>query len=173
MKRFSVIVAIAVCAVTACLLASRQETSAEIKTSFRLGVINSRDVLTKCDQGAQLIRDIQGKFAQRRAQLESLDQEIRKLQDELKLSGGEQAKKELLQDKLRTFADEEQHLFQEVSQEENQRFAPLVELVNKTLTAYAKEKGISAIQEQGAFVFIDPGLDITGDIIKRVNLAKN
>jgi outer membrane protein len=151
--------------------ASTPEVKTEATPATRLAVISSRDVLTRCDQGAKVISEIQGKFSERRSQMALMEQDIRRLQDEVKDSGGKN-KTSRLQEKLQKFAEEDQKFRQEVNQEENLRFAPIVESVNKILVAYAKEKGISAIQERGAFIFFENNLDITEDIIKRVNQAK-
>lgn len=153
--------------------ATRPEVKTEASPAPRLAIISYRDVLTRCDQGAKIVGEIQGKFSERRIQMSLLEQDIRKLQDEVKGTTGKGPKTELLQDKIQKFTEEDQKFRQEVSQEENQRFAPLVESVNKTLVAYAKEKGISAVQERAAFIFFENSLDITEDIIKRVNQAQN
>ena len=43
--------------------------------------------------------------------------------------------------------------------------------IAKVLSDYAKEKGLQGIQERGLYVYIDSSMDITSEIIKRVNRA--
>ncbi len=155
-----------------CKLDESQEAKKESEPTTKLAIISSRDILTKCDAGAQVISFIQSKFSERRIQLGLLEQDIRKLQEDTSNSTEFGPKKKLLQEKLRNYTEEERKLRQEVAQEEAVQFKPVLERVNKTLTDYAKEKNISAVQERGTFVYFDRSLDITEIIINRVNLAK-
>ncbi|MBI4806824.1 MAG: OmpH family outer membrane protein [Desulfovibrio sp.] len=185
MKFLSILPAVlAVFILTACQAESAQDAKPETKTETkteaktdvspapRMAIISYRDVLTRCEPGAKIVGEIQNKFADQRIQMGLLEQDIRKLQDEVRGSAVKGPKATLLQDKIQKFTEEDQKFRQEVSLEENQRFAPLIESVNKALVAYAKEKGISTIQERTAFIFFENSLDITDDIIKRVNQAQ-
>jgi Skp family chaperone for outer membrane proteins len=168
---------LAVFVLTSCQAESKQETKPETKPEAkvetnpapRIAIISYRDILTKCDQGTKIVSEIQGKFSDRRIQMGLLEQDIRKLQETAKNAPAKDPKIALLQDRIQKFTEEDQKFRQEVNMEENQQFAPLIESVNKVLVAYAKEKGISAIQERAAFIFFENSLDITEDIIKRVN----
>lgn len=101
-----------------------------------------------------------------------MEQDVLKLQETVKGSPVKGPKTALLQEKFQAYAAEERKLVQEVTQEEGVRFKPVLELVNGVLDEYAQEKGIAAIQERGAFVYLHHSLEITEEIIKRVNLAK-
>lgn len=148
---------------------TKPEVKAETNPAPRIAIISYRDVLTRCDQGTKIVSEIQDKFSDRRIQMGLLEQDIRKLQEAAKNAAAKDPKIALLQDKIQKFTEEDQKFRQEVNLEENQRFAPLIESVNKVLVAYAKEKGISAIQERAAFIFFENNMDITEDVIKRVN----
>lgn len=165
---------IALLAAVVCLSrpASAQETKAPAPPAFKMATINSRDILARCDRGAAVISEIQNKFASQRARLDVLQQEVVKLQEAAKGAPAKGPKTVQIQEKLQTYAVEENKLVQEVAQEESVRFKPVLELVNKVLDEYARENGITAIQERGNFVYIHRSLDITEEIIKRVNLAK-
>lgn len=139
---------------------------------MKLAIISFRDILTRCDKGVVTISEIQKKFSSQRARLSVLEQDILKLEEAVKGSPVKGPNSALLQEKLQTYAAEERKLVQEVTQEEGIQFKPILEVVNKVLDEYAKEKSISAIQERGAFVYFHHSLDITEEIIKRVNLAK-
>lgn len=155
-----------------CKLDELQETKKEPDPATKLAIISSREILTKCDAGAQVISFIQSKFSERRIQLGLMEQDIRKLQEDTANATEFGPKKKLLQEKLNIYTEAERKLRQEVSQEEAVQFKPVLETVNKILTEYAKEKNISAVQERGTFVYFNRSLDITEIIINRVNLAK-
>lgn len=152
--------------------ASAQEAKTPAPPAFKMAIINSRDILARCDKGAAAILEIQKKFSNQRARLDVLQQEVVKLQEAAKGAPAKGPKTVQFQEKLQTYAVEENKLVQEVAQEESVRFKPVLELVNKVLDEYARENGITAIQERGNFVYIHRSLDITEEIIKRVNLAK-
>jgi len=135
-------------------------------------VINSKEILTKSDEGARIVKAIEAKFADRKRQMAALEQEVLQLQAEVKANGVKSQKFKEFKDKVAKFREADQKFRQDVNQEEAQRFKPLAEKITKILTDYAKEKGIQGIQERSLYVYIDPGLDITNDIIAKVNQTK-
>jgi outer membrane protein len=155
-----------------CQSEDKKGTKTESTPAMKIAVISSRDVLTRCDIGAQTVSDIQGKFSDQRIQLGVLEQDIRKLQEEMVNTQGKSPKAPLLQEKLQAYAEGERKLRQEVGQEENVRFKPIADVINKVLDEYAKQNNLSGIQERGVYVYYNPALDITEEIIKRVNAVK-
>jgi Skp family chaperone for outer membrane proteins len=160
----SVLLASILCA--SCQLDGKQGAA---EPGTKIAVISLRDILTRCDTGAKVIGDIQSRYSDRRIQLGLLEQDIRKLREETKDGQVKGRQADLLRVKFQTYAQEERKLQQDVRQEEGLQFKPILEVVNKVLDAYAKEKNLSAIQERVAFVYYNRDLDITEDIIKRVN----
>jgi len=138
----------------------------------KLAVINSREVLTRCDDGAKAVKAIEAKFADRKAQMAALEQEVLRLQEEVKAKGEKSPKNQEFRTKLAKFREADQLFRQDVKQEESQKFKPIADKIAKVLSDYAKEKGLQGIQERGLYVYIDPGMDISSEIIKRVNRAK-
>lgn len=149
--------------------ASAQEAKPTTQPALKLAVINSREVLARCNKGVAAISEIQSKFSNQRSSLGVLQQEILKLQAAVQKSQTRGPKVALLQQKLQAYAAEERKLMQEVSQEEGARFKPILEVLHKVVDEYAKENGITAIQDSGSFVYFDRTLDITEEIIKQVN----
>jgi len=144
---------------------------ADTKQQTKIALINAREVLTKTTEGEKIVADIQKKFEKSRSELESLQKETQKLDNEVKGST-KHAKYEQLQGNLRKIAELNQKLLQSVNQEESVQFKPLLEKLNTVLTEYAKSHGLSAIQEPVGFVYYDPSLDITREVIKLVNDMK-
>ena len=138
----------------------------------KLAVINSREVLTQCDDGAKAVKAIEAKFADRKAQMAALEQEVLRLQEEVKAKGEKSPKSQEFKTKLVRFREADQRYRQDVKQEESQKFKPIADKIAKVLSDYAKEKGLQGIQERGLYVYIDPSMDISSEIIKRVNRAK-
>ena len=138
----------------------------------KMAVINTRDVLTKCDEGAKAVKAIEAKFADRKAQMATLEQEVLKLQEEVKAKGEKSPKLAEFKAKLAKYREADQMFRQDVSQEESQKFKPLADKIAKIINDYAKEKGLTGIQERSLYVYVAPGMDITDDIIKKVNQAK-
>jgi outer membrane protein len=154
-----------------CQPEDKKDTKSNTASVMKIAIISSRDVLTRCDAGARIVSEIQGKFSDQRIDLGLLEQDIRKLQDDVKSPTDKNPKAALLQDKLQAYAEAERKLRQAVVQEESVRFKPIADEINKVLDIYAKEKHLSGIQERGMYVYYDRSLDITEEIIKRVNLT--
>lgn len=173
MKSFALVTALlASLLCISCRTEEKQATQPDATKPLKIAIISSRDILTRCDAGGQAVKDIQSKFSDRRITMGLLEQDIRKLQEEVKGSQVKGPKSNLLQDKLQAYAEEERKLRQDVGQEESARFKPIADVVNRVLEQYAKEHNVSAIQERGTFAYYDRSLDITDEIITWVNVTK-
>ncbi|MYL85334.1 hypothetical protein GTA51_19760 [Desulfovibrio aerotolerans] len=135
----------------------------------RIAVVNSREILTKCNAGAKLVKGIQDKFADRRQEAAKLEQWAGKLQKEASESNIKDARKKDIMAELQQIGDKLQQFTRDVTQEENIQFKPVVDKVNQALGEYAKQKGISGIQDRANYVYVGPDMDITEEIIKKVN----
>lgn len=135
----------------------------------RIAVVNSREILTKCNAGTNLVKGIQNKFADRRQEAAKLEQWAGKLQKEATESNIKDARKKEIMNELQQIGDKLQQFTRDVAQEENIQFKPVVDKVNQALGEYAKQKGISGIQDRANYVYVGPDMDITEEIIKKVN----
>jgi Skp family chaperone for outer membrane proteins len=151
--------------------ASAQEAKPTAQPALKLAVINSREALARSNKGVAAISEIQSKFSNQRRELGVLQQEILKLQAAGQKPQTRGPNTAQLQQKLQAYGAAERKLIQEVSQEEGARFKPIIEVLHKVVEEYAKENGITAIQDSGSFVYFDSSLDITEEIIKQVNLS--
>lgn len=155
----------------ACKTDGGKEEKPVAEPAIPLAVIGTRDVLTQCEAGARIVRDIQAKFSDRRIRLGLLEQDIRALREETKDQPPQGPKHALLQTRLQEFAEEERRLRQDVALEESAQFKPVLELLSRVVEDYSRENGLAAIQERGTFVYYRRSLDITQEIIERVNRA--
>lgn len=135
----------------------------------KVAVVNSRQILTQCNDGMKLVKEIQDKFAARRQEADRLETLAKSLQEEIAKSGTKEARKKEIRATLAQIGGKLQQFTRDVAQEESIRFKPLVEKINSALAAYAKEKGINGIQDRANYVYVGPEMDITKDVIEKVN----
>lgn len=159
---------LAALALAAVLLALPAPGSAQSKTA----VVNLREVLVKCAAGARIISDIQNGFAERRGRLAALEQETRRLAEEVKVLGADSPKARELQTVNAKYLEADRKFRLELAQEETARFKPLTEAIQAVIARYAKENGLTSVQDRAQFLYVDGSLDITAAIIRRVDQAK-
>jgi len=135
----------------------------------RVAVVNTREVLTKCNLGAQAVAQIQVKYDKRRRDLADLEAAVRKLQEEAQAQPAKPQAKAKYEEQLARLRQESQSLQQEVAREESEKFKPVVERLNAVLQEYAKEQKLDGIQDRGQYLYLAPSMDITEEIIGRVN----
>jgi outer membrane protein len=135
----------------------------------RMAVINTRDVVTKCNIGIRAVEDVQKQFTDRRNSLKSKEDAIQQLQATPGINDPKSPKREDLQRLVQEYNEASQQLRKDVGAEEAIKFKPVVDKINKALSEYAKEKGLVSVQDRNGFAYIDPSIDITETIIKRVD----
>lgn len=135
-------------------------------------VINTRDVVTKCNAGLQATEKVRAKFAARQDALKKQEEALEKLKADPTLSDPRSGKQAELEKLARQYVADAQALRKDVGEEEAVTFKPIVDRINKVLVDYAKEHGLLSVQDKNGFAFIDPRIDITEAIIKLVDAAK-
>jgi len=139
----------------------------------KIAVINSREVVAKCDMGVKAMAEMKELFAPRQQQLIAKQQEIIAMQNELKGKELEKnPKREEIDARIRGYSQEDAILRRDLAVEEEKRLKPITEKLTTVVKAYAEEKKLTAVQEKAQFYYIEPSLDITEEILKRMNLAK-
>jgi outer membrane protein len=149
-----------VTALAGCKLADRQP---------RMAVINLRDAMTKSNSGIRAVEAVQQQFAERRNALKSQEDAIRKLRETPGINDPKFFKREELQRLLQEYAQASQELRKDVASAEAVQFKPVADKIHKTIGEYAKEHGLLSVQDKSGFAYIDPSIDITDEIIKRVD----
>jgi len=138
----------------------------------KIAVVDTKEVIKTSVAGVLATKALEDKFADRKNQLGALQQEVAKLQEEVKPLGEKSPKYQELQTKFNKFREEELKFRQDANQAQIEIFKPLSDKFNKILADYAKENGIKGVQDRSTYVYVDPSLDITEDIIKRMNQAQ-
>lgn len=135
-------------------------------------VINARDIVTKCNDGIRVSGEVQNHFSARREALKSQEEALRKLQNDPALSDPKSAKRDEFQRLSTVFVEANQQFRKDVADEETIKFKPVLDKINKILADYAKEHGLVSVQDKNGFAYVDPSIDITDEVIKRVDQAK-
>lgn len=137
-----------------------------------MAVMNTREVLTKCDAGMKAAEEVREKFASRQDALKTQEAAIAKLKADPALSDQKSGKRAELEALTRQFIADSQALRKDVGEEETLRFKPIVDRINKALSDYAAEHHLLSVQDKNGFAFIHPSIDITEAIIKKVDETK-
>jgi len=135
----------------------------------KAAVINTREVLTKCNDGIRVVEEVQKQFAERQEQLKAQEEAIQKLRQNSAIADPKSGKKNELQSLVQKYVEDNQKLRKDVGETEAVKFKPVVDKINKALAEYAKEHGLVSVQDKNGFAFIDPSIDITDAIIKKVD----
>ncbi len=165
---------VASCAVVLALVGCKQEELREEPKPAppRVMVVNVKEVLAKTSDGLRISGEMREKFASRQATLQSQEETIRRLKADPGLSDPKTGKREEMLRLTRAVNDGVQQLRSDVAAEEAVQYKPLVDKINKALGEHAKENGLLGIQDAAGYAYIDPSLNITQQIISRVDAMK-
>lgn len=134
-----------------------------------IACISTREVLTGCEAGKRIVAEIQALFVERQERLARQAQEVRDLQDAIRGAKTRGPKTIEMETKRKRLEEEQDRLRRDVAREEEARLGPLVDICDRIVREYAREKGLAAIHDRDGLVYSDPALDITREIIARVN----
>jgi len=139
----------------------------------KIALVNLREVLSKCEVGAKAGGELRARFAPRQQKLAEMKQEALALQEQLKGKAPEKSPKFAeLEAKVRNVNEEEAILRRDIAVEEETRLKPIIEKATAVIRAYGQEKKLAGVQDRGTFLYYEPSLDITEEIIKRMNQAQ-
>jgi len=137
----------------------------------RMAVINTKEVITKCNAGLKAAQEVREKFSQRQEDLKKLEESIAALRADPTIADAASPKRAELEQLANKYIADSQALRKDMGEEETARYKPIVDKVNKILSQYAKEHGLVSIQDKNGFAYIDASIDITGAIIKKLDDA--
>jgi outer membrane protein len=137
-----------------------------------MAVINTREVITKCNAGMQAAEKVREKFATRQDTLKKQEDAIARLKADPTLNDPRTGKQVELEKLVRQYVVDAQALRKDVGEEEAVMFKPIVDRTNKVLAQYTKDHGLLSVQDKNGFAYIDPSIDITDVVIKLVDEVK-
>jgi outer membrane protein len=145
-----------------------------------IGFVDMQVVLDKSAMGQQAQQALKEKFAARQERFSEEERSIRQLQqtlarDEALMSQAQLDKKTAeIQGRIQEFEKMVREAKQDLMQEQNKLGNKILEPAQAIIVALAKEKQLSAVFErrQSGLMYIDDGLDLTAEVIKRLNAKK-
>ncbi|WP_133510831.1 OmpH family outer membrane protein [Candidatus Thiosymbion oneisti] len=146
----------------------------------KIGYVNMQEVIDKSKLGRQAQETLKKKFGDRQQELAKEQQSIQQLQQTFDKDKALMSKKELdkktaeIRERKKKFQQKVAQLQKEVAQEENKLANRILEPTPAIIAAVAKNKQVSAVFErrQSGLLYIDDGLDLTAEVIKRLNAKK-
>ncbi len=146
----------------------------------KVAVIDSRAFSEGVGEMKKQIDKLETEFQPRRKKIEDLQNQLVKLDEELKSSGGN-IKPEVYNQKLeqfnglkKEFDREKEDYQQDVQKRSEQVLGPVQEKLSKFLENYASQHQIIVMFDlpaaaQGGLVFMNPAINVTEDFIKEYN----
>lgn len=142
-----------------------------------IGYVDMQLVLDKSKMGQQAQQALKEKFAGRQKELAEEEQSIRQLQQTLARDKALMSKAELekktaeITSRIQGFQQKATQAQQDLTQEQNKLGNRIVEPAQAIIEALAKDKQVSAIfdRRQSGLLYIDDGLDLTPEVIKRLD----
>ncbi len=146
----------------------------------KVAVIDSRAFSEGVGEMKKQIDKLETEFQPRRKKIEDLQNQLVKLDEELKSSGGN-IKPEVYNQKLeqfnglkKEFDREKEDYQQDVQKRSEQVLGPVQEKLSKFLENYASQRQIIVMFDlpaaaQGGLVFMNPAINVTEDFIKEYN----
>jgi len=146
----------------------------------KIGYVNMQEVIDKSKPGRQAQETLKEKFGDRRQKLAEEQESIRQLQQTLDKNKALMSQKELdkkiaeIGKRKKKFQQQVAELQKEVAQEENKLANQILKPTPAIIAAVAKDKQVSAVFErrQSGLLYIDEGLDLTAEVIKRLDAKK-
>jgi len=146
----------------------------------KIGYVNMQEVINKSKPGRQAQEALEEKFGERRQKLAGEQQSIRQLQQTLDKDKTLMSQKELdkktseIRERKKKFKQKVAELQKEMAQEENKLANQILKPTPAIIAAVAKDRQVSAIFErrQSGLLYIDEGLDLTAEVIKRLDAEK-
>ena len=142
-----------------------------------IGYVDMQLVLDESDMGKQAQQALKEKFSGRQEALAVEEQSIRQMQqtlarDQALMSQAELDKKTAeIDERIRAFQQKAAEAQQDFTQEQSKLGNEILGPVEGIIETVAQEKKLSAIFErrQSGFLYVAPGIDLTAEVIKRLN----
>ncbi len=148
----------------------------------KIGLLNVLKAISECAEGKQALGDFEKKVTDKREELEKKNNEIQELQKQLQSQArtlNDESRAALAKSidtkttELQRAQDDAQ---KEFGQLQNEILGRIGNKIGPFVQAYAKEHSFTIIvdssNQNSQVIYADPAIDITDDIIKRVDAAQ-
>lgn len=160
----------------ACQAESKEEIQDE--SSVKIGYVNMGKVIDSYSKAKEAEKVLRKEQEEKRKELEEKSEEITKLVEELQaketvLKETEKQKRiKVIEDKKKALGDLAQKYDSEIKKKIFSMQTEVMQGIDKTVEAFAKEKGYTLILEAQQILYIIDGSDVTKEIIKLLNDKK-
>jgi len=151
-----------------------QDGSSQQNEPLKIGYFNFAQVMSNIPQAKEAESRLGDEFANRKANIEGLDEELKKMAEELNrdavvLTAAEQeAKRRELRNRRREFQLLLEEYQEDLSLRQNQETEALRKLVRKAVLDIGKEGKYDLIIEQGVVLFASEKVNITAQVLQRL-----
>ena len=169
-KRLSLVVAIVVL-VTACFVMLSKDAFAK---EYKIGYVDLAKVSDEYAKTKDFEKTFEVQVKGKDAERQKFVDEIRKLKDEQALlSDKAKAEKQpIIDGKIANLQEFDRKVRDELVKQRNQMLGEIQKDIDTVISAYAKEASYDIVLIKQTVLFAGPELDITAEVVKRLNIAK-
>lgn len=146
----------------------------------KIGYVNMQKVLDESKMGQEAQESLKEQFSGKQQKFAKEEQTILGLQQALQKDQALMSQEELdkrmaeIQERVKKLQLEATQVQQELAKEQNKLGGAIMEPARGIIEAVAKDKQVSAVFErrQSGLLYVDEGLDLTAEVIKRLDAQK-
>jgi outer membrane protein len=138
---------------------------------LKIGYVDIFEVFNEYEKTKDYDKILEEKKASEKKKLDEKEEKIKKMQDKLLiLSGDAQDKqREKISKAMEEYKDLRRQIFADLKKERDEKMMEIIEDINKTIEEYAKKEEFDLIINENAILYGKKSMDITSEILKRVN----
>ncbi|HEY0017031.1 MAG TPA: OmpH family outer membrane protein [Longimicrobium sp.] len=143
---------------------------------LKIGYVNSQRILAQTPAFADVRATLEREFTPLRAEIDSLEARLGRADEEFRAQAGtlteaaRTQRQQALQQQLAQYQQRGQAIQQQLQQREQQLVAPVMERIRGIMEEVRRAGNYSFIMDppEGLVVAVDPALDVTDDVIRRL-----
>jgi Outer membrane protein len=169
-RRLSLVIAVAVL-VTACFVMFSKDAFAK---EYKIGYVDLAKVSDEYAKTKDFEKTFEVQVKGKDAERQKFVDEVRKLKDEQALlSDKAKAEKQTVIDsKITALQEFDKKVRDELINQRNKMLGEIQKDIDDVISAYSKEAGYDVVLIKQTVLFAGPELDITAEVVKRLNAAK-
>jgi outer membrane protein len=143
---------------------------------LKIGYVNSQRILAETPAFADVRATLEREFTPLRAEIDSLEARLGRADEEFRAQAGtlteaaRTQRQQALQQQLAQYQQRGQAIQAQLQQREQQLVAPVMERIRGIMEEVRRAGNYSFIMDppEGVVVAVDPALDVTNDVIRRL-----
>ena len=150
--------------------------AAPAQAQLKIGYVNSQRILAETPAFADVRATLEREFTPLRAEIDSLEARLGRADQEFQAQAGtlteaaRQQRQQTLQQQLQAYQQRGQQIQQQLATREQELVAPVMQRIRGILEEVRRAGNYSFIMDppDGLVVAVDPALDVTNDVIRRL-----